>query len=46
MLVHNEHTFRDFIEVLRNVDMLEWVRNQRPNSKWVFYRLIQACYID
>jgi hypothetical protein len=22
--------------------MLEWVRNQRPNSKWVFYRLIQA----
>jgi hypothetical protein len=46
MLVHNEHTFRDFIEVLRTLDMLEWVRNQRPNSKWVFYRLIQACYID
>ncbi len=22
--------------------MLEWVRNQCPNNKWVFYRLIQA----
>ena len=42
MLVHNERTFRDVIEVIRTVDVLEWVRNQRPNSKWVFYRLIQA----
>ena len=42
MLVHNEQTFRDFIEVLRTLDVLEWVRNQRPNSKWTFYRLIQA----
>ena len=42
MLVHNERTFRDVIEVIRTLDVLEWVRNQRPNSKWVFYRLIQA----
>ena len=42
MLVHNEQTFKDFIEVLRTLDVLEWVRNQRPNSKWTFYRLVQA----
>ena len=42
MMVHDDRSFRDFIEVLRTLDVLEWARNQRPNSKWVFYRLIQA----
>jgi hypothetical protein len=40
--VHDDHSFRDFIEVLRTLDVLEWVRNQRPNSKCFFHCLIQA----
>ena len=42
MLVHNDITFSQFIDVLRTLDVLEWVRNQRPNSKWVFFKLVQT----
>jgi hypothetical protein len=42
MLIHDNASFRDFIEVLRTLDILEWVRNQRPNSKWVFFKLVQT----
>ena len=42
MLIHDNASFRDFLEVLRTLDILEWVRNQRPNSKWVFLKLVQT----
>ena len=42
MLVNNHTSFNHFIDVLRTLDVLEWVRHQRPNSKWVFFKFIQA----
>ena len=36
MLVNNARTFRHFIDVLKAIDILEWSRRQRPNSKWYF----------
>ena len=42
MLVNNARTFRHFIDVLKAIDILEWSRRQRPNSKWVFCSLVQA----
>ena len=42
MLVNNARTFRHFIDVLEAIDILEWSRRQRPNSKWVFCSLVQA----
>ena len=42
MLVSDAKTFRHFIDVLEAIDILEWTRRQRPNSKWVFFSLVQA----
>ena len=30
------------LDSLWMLDVLEWVRNQRPNSKWVFFKLVQT----
>ena len=32
------------VQALRNLDVLEWVRQRGPNSKWVF-RAGESCYI-
>ena len=42
MLVNNARTFRHFIDVLEAIDIFEWSRRQRPNSKEVFCSLVQA----
>ena len=34
-LIANENDLQQLIDVLRNMDFIEWIRQQRPNSKWV-----------
>ena len=36
-VVSNQEGFDKFIQQLRDIDILEYIRNQRPNSKWVFH---------
>ena len=31
-----------FCTIVQGINILEWTRNQRPNSKWVFHSLTQT----
>jgi hypothetical protein len=31
-----------FCTIVQGINIHEWTRNQRPNSKWVFHSLTQA----
>lgn len=37
MLVTSAEDFDEFLEAIKHPDILEWARQQRPNSKWVVF---------
>ena len=44
VLVTNAADFDQFLQVIRHPDVLEWARQQRPNSKWVVDRVCHVTF--
>jgi hypothetical protein len=46
-LIRNQQDFDEFLNNIENIDVLEWARGQRPNSKWIVHLLTNSTiYVD
>lgn len=43
-LISNAQDLEKVYEQLRNLDILEWVRQKRPNSKWIVSWITNVCF--